>query len=50
MMVIDLALIELDGPRRTPSPVVVDVPVILTAPLLATIGTTCQAPLLFVTA
>ena len=36
----DLALMELFGPRVTPHPVVVEVPVIFTAPLFATIGET----------
>ena len=40
----DLARIELLGPSRTPSPVVVEVPVMLTAPLLAVIGDVPHAP------
>ena len=43
MIVIDLALIELFGPSSTPLPVVVEVPVILTAPLLAAMADVPQA-------
>ena len=50
MIVIDFALMELFGPSSTPLPVVVEMPVILTAPLFATIGETPQLPFKFPTA